>query len=531
MHRRDFKLGTSICSGLGTALLLGLGIANAQELQPNWRLPSDGTWQPETVSLGATGSEVFSEYGFYENSRVLLSAHDTNPPTPVWSDGEDMWNHARRVDSSARGNVHAAIHQEFTDESLTWRRPVLRKYSSGSAEADWVYTWDMQISSQDKSDIRVAEDGSRIVAIVYDVSQGATVLTVFNPQSSAPVAMHAINTGGAYEGIEMSSDGKRMVLRSSLKFQVVDLDSGTTLFTKYYVGSFFTGGLDVSGSGDVVAIATGGVLDVYHWNGSSYNGPNSYPLPSGGYTPALALSEDGLTVAHATNFYGSVADVHFQMLNTADLTLVSDHYVSGSGSMPNVASIIQLSADGETAALGLWGDEFGTTPEVLVFNKQQVGIAASCDLPGSIMDMDLSPDGQRIAVAAKGVHATEFGSGGGLYLFETVDPDFDMHGVPSVGSTVTLGQELNPGSFGRVVYAPSLSNDPRVFAGVGTLFLNENQLGFLPGLSMAGADGNAWTSHYIGNDAALIGTTVFFQGIGLRPRKLSENVVRMTILP
>ncbi len=407
----------------------------------------------------------------------------------------------------------------------------MRKYSSGSSEADWVFTSDILISNSDDTHVFVSEDGTRVVSAVFSVAANATVFDVFDSESSVPVYSHVVDTWGPGDGVVVSADGSRAAVRSGVALKVIDLDSGAVLFTTYYFGSSFAGGLDLSGDAAVIAIASGGLMDVFSWNGASYVSSTSFPLPAGGYTPAVAVSEDGSTVAHATNFFSAPGSVHLQMLNAGDQTVVLDHHVSAGGTAANVASALCLSADGEVAALGLWGDEHGTVPEVLLFDRDQVGVVASCDLPGSVMDMELSPDGGKVAVAAKGSHATVFGNGGGLYLFDTEEADFDLYGAPTVGSTVALGQQLEPGGFGRVIASPMLSSEPRVFDGVGTLYLDESQFSFLPGLAQAGGDGMVWTPHFIANDSALVGTTMYFQGIGLRPRKLSDDVVEMTVLP
>ena len=103
--------------------------------------------------------------------------------------------------------------------------------------------------------------------------------------------------------------------------------------------------------------------------------------------------------------------------------------------------------------------------------------------------------------------------------------------VGSVGNSVTFEQSLAPGSIARVIASPALADVPRFFEGIGTLLLDETQLSFLPGFVVVGANGLAWTPYGVPNDPGLIGTSVYFQGLGLRPRRLSEHALRMTILP
>jgi len=518
-------------TGAGLALAFASGPLMAQGLDPIWTLPSDGSWQPETVSLGAGGSEVFSEYGFFDNRKILLSSYDSNPPTPVWADEEDLWNHVRRVDSSARGTVHVALHQEYVDETMTWRRPVLRKYSSGSTQSDWVFESDVLISSHDDTHVFVSEDGSRIVTSIYDVAGAVTVFDVFEPHSSTPVMTHAIDTVGPCDGVAMSSDGRRMVTRSSYTFKVIDLDTGGVVFNTYYFGSAFHGGLDISGDGQVIATVSGGLLHSYHWNGSSYSGPDVLSLAGGTYTPAVAVSEDGTTVAIATNFFANPGRARIRTFEAQGLTSELDHLLTFGGTFANTASAIELSEDGCVVAVGLWGDEAGACPEVVILDREIGGVSATCDLPGSVIDLDLSPNGRHVAVAAKGAHASQFGSGGGLYLFEASESDFRMHGVPKSGGSVVFSQPLGEGGVGRVMGSLAVASEPRLINGMGYLRLDESSMFFLQGTATAGPDGIAWTQTPVTSDPQFIGVTVHLQGLGLRPRTLSQDLVQMTILP
>lgn len=531
MYRRGIHFGRWAGLASAAAVLATTGTAQAPSIQALWSFPSDGSWQPETVALGADGSEVFSEYGSYLNERVLLSVHDSDPPTPVWSDGEQLWNHYRAVDSASQGSTHAALHQEYIDSTMTWRRPVLRKYSTGSDTPDWVYESSVLISSSSNADVRVSTDGSQVTAVVYDVSGGQTRLSVFDASSPTPTSEFSVDTGGAFEAFEVSGDGKVIALRSQLKLSVVDLESGAVRLSKYYFYSPFAGGLSLSGDGSVVAMATGSELQVFEWNGSAYGEPALATLPSGGYSPAVAVSGDGSRVAAGTNYYNQQGDFRVQCWDVEGLVNRLDHATSAPGTTPNVVSALRLSADGDTIAVGLWGDEGETVPELLVLSPDHPGDLASADLPGSVMDMDLSPDGRRVVVAAKGAHATDFGNGGGLYLFQVGDRDFRLHGAPQIGATVTFSQQHEAEAYGVVLSAPQLASEPQVFPGVGSLLLDAGSLSVLPSIVPTDGNGVAYVPHQIPNEASLVGTTSYYQGFGLRPRKLSEDFVRVTVLP
>ncbi|MFT7670389.1 MAG: hypothetical protein ACI8X5_003097 [Planctomycetota bacterium] len=531
MNRRESVSWGGARIVLSAIFLSASGIVGAQTLEPVWALHSDGSWQADSVSMGGEGAEVFSEYGSYLNARVLLSTHDANPPTPVWIDGGTQLNHSRRVDSAALGGVHVSLHQEYTSDALTWLRPVLRKYSTSTDVPDWIHYSNILIAGHDRADVRVSADGSRIVSVVYDSSTNSTVLSVFGSASSTPVNEWSVSTSGAFRAFEISGDGRKIVLRSELKLIIVDLDSGESLLTKYYFSSPFTGGIGISGDGATVAMASAQELHVFSWTGTEYPAPGVFSLEASSYTPSLAVSTDGSTIALASNFYSAPSNVRVTMLSTANLVASFDQLLTGSGSVANRAGTVKLSWDGGIAAVGLWGDGGGTIPELLVIDRQSGEISATADLPGSVMALDLSPNGDRVVVAAKGSHATEFGGGGGLFLFETCSSDFRLVGAPCLGSTVSFEQTVTPGTIARVVASPMLAAVPRIFDGVGTLYLDATQLNFVHEFTEAGADGLVQTPVTIGNNPALIGTTIYYQGFGLSPRVLTEDTVRMTVLP
>jgi hypothetical protein len=516
----------------GAAFLALAGVAGAYQGQGAlWSHESDGSWQAQAVSLGNSGSQVFVEYGSFLNSRLLLSSADANPPSPVWEDSQVGLNFYRVVDSASQGVVHASMHQELVQAGGSTRRAVLRKYSSNSDAPDWTYQFEPLIGNHPYSFVRVSDHGDKVVGAVYDSSQHGTLVSVFDAGSSVPIYSQLVPTSSGPSGFEVSGNAEVAVLRSNNYLLAVDLTTGETLLDEFFMWTSFYGGIDLSGDGNLLAISADTSVRLLQRGSTGFSELRSYPLTSTGYCPSLSISEDGSSLAFSANYFGAVSDFTLKVVDIAADVVLIDHSSSGSGDYLNRVSSVSCSGDGSRVAVGLWGDQHQTIPELQVFELGSNDPVWTYDLPGSATGLDFAPSGVELAVAMKSVHATQGGGGGAFHLFETRSQDFRLHGTPSVDATVTFSQQHEPEAIAVVLESPLLASEPRFFPGIGTLLLDQDSLTILPQISFTDEAGMALTPHYIANDPALIGSTVYYQGFGLRPRKLSEDIVRMTILP
>ncbi len=511
--------------------VLAIGTVQAQSRGELWKLESDGSWQAETVALGNDGTQVFAEHGAYINSKILLSGHDSNPPSPVWTDVDNLLNFHRFVDSARRADVHATMHLEVDDGGI-YRTAVLKRYSSGAEEPDWTYEFGLSLGDQKYNEVRVSDDGQRITAAVFDGGgTNKTHVAVFEGSSATPTSYTAVDTHTPFEGWAVSGDGSTAVFRSNLKLVVFDLDASAVIHDEFIFSGTFNGGIGLSGDGSLLAVNCGSTVALYERQGNGYTQTAVHSLPSGGHCRRLSISRDGSTLALAVNFFGQASRVDVQALDTATGTLTVNYSITGSGSYTNMSSGVETSDDGAWIAVGLWGDEHQTVPELLVFQDGSDAPVWSYDLPGSVMDLGFSHDGRHLAAAVKGAHANDFGGGGSFRFFEVREQNLVLNGVPSIGETVTFEQDLPGGNIARVICSPALDPNPVFYAGIGTLHLQRcPEMTFLPHGTQNG-NGVFETLFTIPNDPNLIGTTSYFQGLGLSPRGLSDNYVKVTVLP
>ncbi len=534
MNQNEFWAGRRARAALYTALLsMGWGAAafgQTQALEPDWSFESDGSWLPQVVSVGNEGTQVFTEIGSFSTQRLLFSGSDQQPPTPVWQDAGTVLHFNQVVDSSERSDVHVVLHQEQVPGSA-FRRAVVEKYTSASGTPDWEYVFPVDIYNHPHTSVRVSGDGTRIAAVVHDTLQSKAIVTVLGANGPEPERTFLVDTFGPFKALELSDDGSTLAMHSGTRLSICDLDVGQVLFQQFYFGAMFFGALDVSTNGDRVATSGGSQVLVYERNSSSYSQVRVIELGATGFNFDLELSADGSRIAYGKNDsqQPSVAKVFLEDVATGQL-LVS-YTQNGVGGLSNTVGEIELSSDGERLVAGLYGDGNGTQPEVLVFEAGTNAPVSWFDAPGTVLALELSHDGGQLAVGAREGHNSVFGGGGGYYFIDTCSADLSLTGVPSVGSTVRFGQQAAAGTPTRLLYASGLAAEPRVFANAGTLYLSEGSLSALPGAAIADGNGVAKTDYSIPNSSALVGTSLYFQGLALRPRQLTEDYVKMTILP
>ncbi|MFT7485168.1 MAG: WD40 repeat protein [Candidatus Paceibacteria bacterium] len=517
---------------IGASLLAGSAVAQGPITEPNWSFEStDGTWVGSTVALGSDGSQVFAEFGAYLNERVLLSAFDSHPPVPVWSDSQTQINFVQKVSSAACGTVHVSLHQEFSGSSSSGRTAFLRKYDLDSSEPSWTYEFPM-VLNHDLSEVSVSESGNQITVAIYDSYAGHVKLWVFDPDSAQPTLTADLNNVPSWKSVAFSEDGSTAAFASNIKFNVIDVASGVELSQVYTLGEPNYGGLALSDSGDVLAYGTMGKVRIFNRSDSgSYDESSVHLVGASEFASRVALSGDGLTLGMGLNIGPEPARARIAMIDLVSGSVLVNDLLVGSGTLQNHVSGLELSRDGSLLAVGLWGDAGGVTPEVLAYGRNSSTPLLTGTLGGSVNAIDLSPDGRYIAVASKGTHANISGGGGAFWLYETTSSDFKLSGVPSEGNTVEFQQSATPGSMTRALVSPFLATEPRFFEGVGTLVLDQSSLSFLPGIAIADDNGVSHLPYSVPGGSVMVGSTLFFQGLGLRPRSLTDDYVQMTILP
>ncbi|MFT7670390.1 MAG: WD40 repeat protein [Planctomycetota bacterium] len=513
--------------GGGTQALLASGNSLV------WSLTSDGSWISQTVALGNEGTQVVSEFGSYLNNVLMLSSHDGGVATPVWSDESTELNFFRQVASAANADLHLSLHEEYVDANQSWRRAVLRCYTSASSAVLWEYESDVLIAGHDHVWTGSSNDGETVVLLVHDNNLSETRISIFASDSGTPVFETGVSTLGGFESAMVSGDGSALVVSSPLKTVIYDLAAKTVLHTVYTIGQEQYGSVAISESGSRVALGTPGDITVLERGSLGiYSEVLVEELPLGTSVRCLALSADGTTLVAGLQKFGQLDDVGILAMEIDGQEVLLDLELDGGGSgVQNLIESIECSANGSRFAVGLWGDEENLVPEVIVYDTGTGHQILSEHLPGSVNAIDFSPNGKWLAVASKGVHANEWGTGGSVWLYRVGVVDVTIHSIPEAGLPIEVAHHVRVGTNSQVLVSTALLPTPLEGSsyGAGKLYLDPDFIVELP-VTVASTENQAVVPFDIPASAS-VGAIYYVQAVDFDAGELSKDWVKVTVLP
>ena len=510
---------------LAAALLSVPATAQLPGAQWIWTYDDAGLqWVPEQVSLGNFGTAAFSHTDLNNTRAVLLSQHDADPPTPIWWYDTNP-DQGVQVASAAKADCHVAFTSTETGvlNEREWR---LKKYSTGGL--DWTYVAPFKTAG--RCFAGVSDDGQRIVAVLGNPLTGFVELSVFGPHSAVPVAQFDLPPGVIWVGA-LSADGSTLALGLDETARVVDVDTGVIRFS-FASQSYSNSGVALSGDGSVFATGDGaGTGRVFEWDGVTYQHVFTHSWPGGGSPRGVALSADASTFAFACSgpLYPS-AVVRLDIVDLPSKTVLASEEMVSFGLWANVPTDLDVSADGERIALAISGDQPELWDEVRLYTRTSGTPFASFALPGSALSLDLSPDGKWLVVGNKDTHLDESGSGGSVRLFRIGTPDLYLTGLPRIGATPVAHFVSWPGLTAWLWFAPTPLSTPYLFPGIGLLYLDPAQATQVP-LGQVPASGEATLALPIPNDPALIGASLWVQGLYTMWWTLSSDAFPIVVLP
>lgn len=484
-------------------------------------------WVGKVVSLGDHGTQVFTEFDSGVDHAEFLSGFDQTPATPVWQTPSTLDLAQAACDSAEENDLHVTLHQVVTNGDQMHRQPVVSLYSSSSATPAWSWNFPVQIGGSSK--VAMSRDGQVIVAAIQNNYQGRAELAVFSPASPTPLSYTWIPFVTQLRGFDLSADGSTLYFSSPTQAYVFDVATHTTTFQ---IG--LPTALDchaLSGDGRVFAFGTFGTVELFE-KGATGSWAHTYTrtVPGTCVCSRIDLSEDGSTLAYGFNFYDTNLHVRIEALDVATKQVTTSDDAYGTGALQNVVSDVSLSADGSRFAVGLWGDEGNTCPELRFYSKYGNGPVALFNLPGSVFDVDVSADGARVAVASKAVHANTFASGGTIALYAFARQDLRAQGIPVVGGRVAFHLVGPANSPALLLWSDQAAQQPTDFGNIGTLYLRRTALYAVPMGATNGA-GQAAVEFPLPAQASDVGRTLWFQGFTSSPRRLTRDSITLTILP
>ncbi|MBL8861560.1 MAG: hypothetical protein JNK02_06065 [Planctomycetes bacterium] len=492
-----------------------------------WSYPDGGEgWVGRAVALGNGGTQAFAEFDTAADRAVLLSGFDVAPVVPVWSDPVPLASSNVRVHAAGAAGRFVSCRQ-FPVAQNGPRQVVVSTYDSGSATPRW--SWSFPLTTYGASRAMLSADGSRVVAAMLVPATAELHVAVFDGAAALPTATFAHPVGLQLQALVLSEDGRWLYAATGTGGYLFDVDARALAQQFVLLQSFAA--QDISGDGRVLAVGYFNGVDVWErQHGGAYVRTWQGTWPGAIVCQQLDVSEDGSTLVLGFGYYDQNLRVRIEALDVASKSTTMFEEVQGAGTHQNVVARIAASADGSTFAVGLWGDQAGLVPELRVYRRDQGAPLAVYDYGGSVQDLAISRDGARVLVGVKSVHANVLAGGGAVDLYSTRPEDFVASGVPSVGRKVDFDLWGAPNSAARLLLSPLPATDLTPFGSWGVLYLNRTQLSILP-MSATDATGHARGELQLAPDPATIGTTLWFQGLTLEPRRFTADFAAVQILP
>ena len=494
-----------------------------------WTLADGGlAWVGTTVSIGNRGTQVFSEVDLNNERALLVSVFDVNPPTPVWQDTSALATEFRVVASADATNTHVSTHQNVLGGNPQTRQAVLTKYSSSSGVADWSYTFTPIINAG--SSVGISRNGSVIVAAIYNDGANQVEIGVFSPASNVPLSytIVPVNVNDYMRGFDLSADGSTLYFSAGTTVNIFDVATATVVHTNIIGASFDSHA--ISGDGSVFAYGNFNQISVWERSGGFYTNTFTRTISGSCYGAIVDISDDSSTIAYGFTFYDAYLQTQVEALDVATKNVTMTHIATGTGGFQNIIADVAISADGSRFAVGRWGDAGGLVNEVDVYDRNTSTPILSANLAGSVFSVDISADGQRVVAGSKAVHANTFGNGGRITLLDNGNEDFALRTVPHVGALLSFDLYGLPNKTSVLLQSNAEATPPKLFPGVGTLYIKRNTMQLLVHGTTDGT-GFATGTLQLGSSPALIGTSLYYQGLTLQPRRLTNDWVKATILP
>ncbi len=416
------------------------------------------SWICRSVGISDDGQSAW--LGKYLNNEelTLSGIRDFSAVQPVWADVDpgllytSVW---QNVDGARGGD--GAIVGVWQQQLGTAGPPPfaeIRLYRRGSSTPVAAYQpnapWDDQLP-----DVGISRDGSLAVAGmgVYGGSLSTSDIWVFEPLSSSPgipILQFSVPGSSSLRELDLSEDGTRLLVASGNTVTVADTATGAALH------SYGTVGIDahaIDYDGDT---AVRGGFDVEAWRETSSGSWTKILDWTTAETPvgiwvydAIDVSPDGMTMVVTGRMSSNSSRVRvwgFDLSGTVS-SPAWEWKSDGFGGYQDVPVAVASDAEGNSFAVGFWGDEFNAHEEVMVFDGALGTVLQTLDTPGSVFDLEMSLDGQFIAVGTKAVHANTFGNGGEAYSLDAGGRDLTIRGATALGRTVQFEVDGPTGDF------------------------------------------------------------------------------------
>lgn len=315
--------------------------------------------------------------------------------------------------------------------------------STSNGTPDWSFPFpvsDPNLPASSKK-VAVSYDGSTVAAVVSDSVTLNSTLYVFEADTGDIRSMRTDTL--RMDAVDLTDDGSMALVTEDNLAVLVDTTNGNTIFS---VAGSGAGNIFYRISGDGTVFVTDGFdLDVYKFDGTTYQRVIHFSQASNWFGGASIVSRDGSTVgSFAGNFANNWISGEVFLFDVPSAQMIGSYPVSGTGMYQGTPVGAESNDNGTVMAFASWGTEFHDWPEVMVFNRS-VQLIGQIDFPGSAFSVDVSADGQYVVGGSKAVHANQFGSGGSIELIQLPpQPTPTPTPTPTATATATPTPTVTP---------------------------------------------------------------------------------------
>ena len=388
-----------------------------------WEITSDGEYIAEYMTLGNRGQNPVTLTGSFASIvNKYSSSYSTYTPSSIWSEVHTAPHYHSKIllESAAESEVYATSYQRSIPNSY-YSDVLIRAYNKDGLKFEHVVSPNYFIETTDYNGLQVSDSG-RIIAWVYDTYISKNILYIIEPVYNQNtivnfqiVAQSEFDISGVVKLSSVSSDGSRLFVSSKHVSGVLDLsDLNQIQFLSPPIITFYVNDATISKDGSRIAWLSNSSKKVESASIDSQGNISPkqtiYTFRNNDSLSKLALDGEGERIAVGMTDVNDIAKAKVVAKNLLNNLNEPVRIMHGSGSISNSVTSLMYAQSGSILAVGLWGDEDNTIPQIYVYEEHELNPLLTHKVNGSVNKMEIFND--ILTVAAKGVHAMVFGGGG-----------------------------------------------------------------------------------------------------------------------
>lgn len=488
------------------------GFAGPFEAGQRWVHAADllTPWIPTQVVFAARGELVWSATAGANPRLMLLDGSRSGVVQPAFLD-TTVAGASKLLDVAAGpGGDHLLALAQYPSPDPFHRRTLVTRHDAlqAGAGAPFVATWTHDLGFVANGPARMAVDDGAERVLVAAVQDSANRIRVELLDGAGGATLLVTELSGtALEGLALSGDGALLAVAIGPRLVVLN-EAGLMLHDEVLPAT--VGDLAFDADGSRLVLGGVGELRAYDRSGATFQLVSTQPGSSDELASRVEVSADGETYAVAWWRFRDPDALRCEVYHGPAHALVNQLVQPGQpGGLQNAPSGLAMTADGRRIAFASWG-QGNSGPEVVLLERGVAQPVLEIDLPGSALGVDLDPSGRRLVLVTKNLHANLVGSTGEVRLYDTGERDLELEAPARLGGVLEATSKEPGSSLAFFLVGPRAAAPTQVPGVQGSLMLDRTQrLRVYP--RVAGADGVAELDLAIPSNPALAGVQLSIQ--------------------